>query len=108
MFRKGNSVSFVFLSLFLFVIYSSSYAEELKIGDRVTITGTVIVDELDEKGNVLEICLSTKNGLYRVVGKDNVKKLETAIDRIVTVTGNIDVDENGNRTIFVKKITILE
>lgn len=108
MFRKDNGVSFIFFTLFLFVIYSSSYADELKIGDRVTITGTVIVDELDEKGNAREISLFTKNGHYRVVGKDNVKKLETAIDRIVTVTGNIDVDEKGNRTIFVRKITILE
>ena len=90
-------------------------------GEEKTISGLVVVADRNDQDEVtavaieINIEIASKEGVpekatenYLVGKTDKGHELLKLVDKQVRATGIIETDENGNKTILVKKFTLTE
>ncbi len=76
---------------------------------QASITGIVTATDWDEDGNVIAVALSTPHEEEYLIKKDPVgEELFDLFGAEVLVTGIVDEDKCGNKTITVKRYKLLE
>jgi hypothetical protein len=110
-------MSYFILTLFLsadIMIYSQE--------SDSTIKGIVTESDWDEDGNVTAVAIevtidteedeegysSEESDYYDVMMDNKGKELMDLLDKTIEATGTITVDEDGNKTIKVKKYKVIE
>jgi hypothetical protein len=105
---QGNKrlvrVAMVFAALSLVCV-----APLLAATDEVELNGMIYASEWDDNGNVTAVVIETEGGEEIAVSKSGkgleLLKLE---DRLVTVSGMITSDHDGNKTITITRYLIQE
>ncbi len=69
--------------------------------DEITITGTVVAMDWDDKDNAIAVSIETDDELYYVSDNPIGKKFLALLGKGVTVTGVLGEDAEGNATITV-------
>ncbi|MDO9529688.1 MAG: hypothetical protein Q7J27_11095 [Syntrophales bacterium] len=93
----------IFVLLITFVMSVTAFKAN---AEEVTITGTVVALDFDDKDKVVAVSIDTADGYYDVSDNSIGKQLLTLLDKNVKVTGIVGEDKDGNRTITVKSYEI--
>jgi len=110
-FNKVNPGCFKLAFLILLVFLILLIAQD----NKITIIGTVEGLEFDEDDNVLEVMIVVPQDTgefieyvnYVVLRKGKGLKLLELVDETVEVTGNLEIDSDGNNTIEVLKFQVI-
>ena len=99
--------------------------EYMPQGDLKTITGVVMAMDEDEDGNTVSVAISVSFGIeevmeaedleiedvteeFFVVDNEKGRNLLKLVNETVEVTGNIMMDEDGNKWTSVKKFRVVD
>ena len=73
------------------------------------ITGIILADQWDEKGNVIGIALHTdQEEIFLLTPSEQIKDIENFIQRTVKVKGKIEERWDGKKIVHVDKVKTFE
>ena len=100
---------FLTLGLCALILVSVVFAMSVFAADEVTVTGTVYPTALDENNNVTAaVIASSMYEEYVIVTNALGKELFELKYKVVKVSGVIDQDTEGNKTLTVTKYEIIK
>ena len=118
---KGSFLRGLLVAVFILFLFKGSFIYTQQ-NDK-TINGIVTESDWDEDGNVTAVAIevtietededeesysSEESDYYDVVMDDKGKELMNFLNKMVEVTGTVTEDDEGNKTIKVKKYKVLE
>ncbi|MBN1352486.1 hypothetical protein JXJ21_24015 [candidate division KSB1 bacterium] len=101
----------------LFIVFSA-FSLNAEMSEE-TITGVVVATDWDDDDNVIAVSISVTieaedpseesyTEYYQVANQGKGAELLKLVDEVVEATGDVEVDDDGNKTIYVKSYSVVK